>query len=527
MFALSVLLAVSIGIQRCGAFLEPTWNVDLSLNENCDVVFSEFAIAQDEFKRLQRIFADEEHVSLHRDKLDEDAEVCVFERVSVVPQCLLTPQTRSASCRVLEATPLETVNEACQTHRTNSGTVSELGRFIRKQRHEMLRSAERQNFVAEERFERLKNLRFESPTIQQIEENELFDWCDEFDEWPSPTVFASRVAQGAPFVVRNAAQVWPAMQKWHDLRVFGNDTVHVKVGHRTDSGMGWFEGVESMSRWTNESPSIPDMVKKHLNHPELVVVRAASLDLSFDEFLSRLNDVDASYYLEYTSLRQFANVLKDAPVYDAVLSVLGEQNLRHKNVWISGGHTIGKLHFDAFENVLTVLQGTKTLRMYHPHDNEAFGEGYLQEAQMEINTASDKAVKFRRSAAQLQESLALVMSPVQLDDSSLFELLEEDNEINAKLGESLQKARLREVRCEVRSGDALYMPAFWWHEVISAPTEVDALERNVAVNFWFEPFWTKDYPCATCPMRFNHGAYARHLALAAHWRALLTRSKRN
>ena len=40
------------------------------------------------------------------------------------------------------------------------------------------------------------------------------------------------------------------------------------------------------------------------------------------------------------------------------------------------------------------------------------------------------------------------------------------------------------VRVVLNPGDALYLPAYWHHEVQSLPDKIEGL--NIAVNFWFK-----------------------------------------
>ena len=77
----------------------------------------------------------------------------------------------------------------------------------------------------------------------------------------------------------------------------------------------------------------------------------------------------------------------------------------------------------------------------------------------------------------------------------------------------------------------LFVPSFWWHEVASSPGPVrhhvtekgdrspsspaesgqycdkseadDTVQLNVAVNYWFDPLFLKEYPCATCKKYVN------------------------
>lgn len=43
-------------------------------------------------------------------------------------------------------------------------------------------------------------------------------------------------------------------------------------------------------------------------------------------------------------------------------------------------------------------------------------------------------------------------------------------------------AKATPYHCNIKEGDVLYMPAFWWHEVQSQPDYSEM--RNLAVNFW-------------------------------------------
>ena len=127
------------------------------------------------------------------------------------------------------------------------------------------------------------------------------------------------------------------------------------------------------------------------------------------------------------------------------------------------------------------VSGAKHLTLFEPYANEALYEGHIAEAELSFDPQTGN---FRRET--LLESTSMVMSPVDLTKPDLARFP--------------AFATARPLSCEIRAGDALYLPSFWWHEVRSKP---DAHQRNIAVNYWYEPFYNKEFPCATCPLHIS------------------------
>lgn len=136
---------------------------------------------------------------------------------------------------------------------------------------------------------------------------------------------------------------------------------------------------------------------------------------------------------------------------------------RHLNIWLSNGNTLGKLHYDPFDNFLCQISGRKELFLYEPHQNSRLYEAHIQEASLAYNPVTKK---FWRK--ELLESTSMVMSPVDIlkPDYNRFPKFKEAQALN----------------CTINEGDVLFMPSFWWHEVQSYPSENEP--RNLAVNFW-------------------------------------------
>ena len=154
-----------------------------------------------------------------------------------------------------------------------------------------------------------------------------------------------------PVVIEGAINDWPARDKWTMeflLKKYGNKTVHVKL-----TPDGNFEGVESAYLWQGyRRDRIPESVRAQLQFPDLVVVRPASAEMKFSQFLDLTMAQNKSYsvYLEYSSIPYYMPELtkdvKELPFVEGLL------HKHHFNMWLSDGRTLGKLHFDPYDNLL-------------------------------------------------------------------------------------------------------------------------------------------------------------------------------
>ncbi|KAK7471744.1 hypothetical protein BaRGS_00035626 [Batillaria attramentaria] len=278
--------------------------------------------------------------------------------------------------------------------------------------------------------------------------------------------FNEYLARSRPVIITDAMDNWPAMSKWTTefLRDrYGDKNVHIKLTPK-----GEYEGVEPASIWDDFTTfKIPQAVLKQLPYPDLVVVRPAALDIKFSDFLDLIRNVSegtlnsVSAYLEYTAVSDYFPELKDdveeMPFFKNTLQ------LKHQNIWLSDGNTLGKTHFDPFDNFLCQISGEKEVILFEPHNNERLYEAHIPEAILSYNATTKE---FRR--AKLLDSTSMVMSPVDIQQPNL--------ERFQKFGEA------RPLSCTIKQGEVLFMPAFWWHEVQSRPSPTE--HRNLAVNFW-------------------------------------------
>ena len=250
-----------------------------------------------------------------------------YARVKRDRSCLLLPPAKDFRAEPYEGMPvLETLvqflNEKCGTFRAPSGGLTEEGLMHRHIMH---------------------NLYSPSESVEQ---------CVRLRKVPSKEDFFRDYAfRSRPVVIENAVDSWPAMKKWTSdyLRErYGQQTVHIKL---TPDGI--FEGVENANLWSGYSEDwIPAAVKSQLPYPDLVVVRPATAEMNFSVFLDHIssNNQTFSAYLEYSSIPYYMPGLQ-LDVFELPF-VQGSLEVRHLNMWLSDGNTLGKLHFDPFDNIL-------------------------------------------------------------------------------------------------------------------------------------------------------------------------------
>ena len=163
--------------------------------------------------------------------------------------------------------------------------------------------------------------------------------------------FQEYLLRSRPVIIENAIENWPAMRKWtkeYFYKKFGSQEVHIKL-----TPNGNFEGVESGKLWASYRDGwIPHNVRSQLSFPDLVVVRPATREMKFSDFLDIISAGNSTYsaYLEYTSIPYYMPALQEDIAEMPFIAGLLEQ--RHLNIWLSDGNTLGKLHFDPYDNFL-------------------------------------------------------------------------------------------------------------------------------------------------------------------------------
>jgi len=389
-----------------------------------------------------------------------DFQFVFFPRVEEDITCLLSPPpVRSKGEFFLEKPPNSvghwTSSQVVEYSRKLVKFINEVGKRFRKYDGTL-------NPLGEKKKELEEN-------VYHVPLTEEKKTCERLTTVPTKQEFFDNyLSKSKPVIIEGGTAHWEALDRWNKefLREqYAGTEVHVKL-----TPDGEFEGCDDVTNWEgHESRVIPERALKKIEFPNKVVVRPAGHQIEFEKFMEMLSESsEVSAYLEYTSLTStFPELKVDISPLTFVENLLIQ---RHLNIWIGNGKTLGKLHFDPFDNLLCQVTGEKHAILFDPGQSGNLYEGHIPEAMLSYSFQSVRQNKFKKDT--LLESTSMVMSPV--------DILKPDFESFPKYDPRGQ------LHCPIKKGDVLFIPAFWWHEVQSKP---DENFLNIAVNFWFEPFF--------------------------------------
>lgn len=193
-----------------------------------------------------------------------------------------------------------------------------------------------------------------------------------------------------------------------------------------------------------------------------------------------------------------ADIPKSLPLGDEVFKSDVEGELEAVNLWIGDERSVSSIHKDHFENMYAVVSGEKTFTLFPPTDVAYLGR-YAREyrtLRYAVKTQSDSSNSKDEGVAEVEYSLDPPGSAVTASNSSSNSSLAlelradgcpterlqwlpldpDDPEVTAKyplLGHAPP------LRCTVRAGEVLYIPAMWYHRVSQTCL-------TVAVNYWYD-----------------------------------------
>jgi len=301
---------------------------------------------------------------------------------------------------------------------------------------------------------------------RRVEISEIHSWLRPIDSCPrikkssAKKFFNKYVKRNRPVIITNALTHWP-LEEWDIMKLYDKYYNLDVVFSVSDDGI--FDQLQLLGAWDSSKIDSTDYV---LTRPAQMTAKFGKyLELIFSDFENK----NATHYLEYFPLNHFPdseNLVGNLPFAEFL-------RVRNELIWLSKKSRAG-IHFDKKENLMVQLSGEKEFMIVPPEeslllyvDSEVKYEGSLK-----YGFASNEESKFLKEASQLNKAETKGMS-----DYSPVDIRNPDYERFPKL------KNVKPWRCRLRKGDVLYLPSYWWHDVVSfsSPTEKDLSTRGFQI----------------------------------------------
>ncbi|KAG0661517.1 hypothetical protein C6P46_003929 [Rhodotorula mucilaginosa] len=277
----------------------------------------------------------------------------------------------------------------------------------------------------------------------------------ELEAVPSPLEFARYVGANRPCVIRGGArdQQLPALDRWTDdylVEKLAEKALRISV---TPSG-----NADAIVNGVFVEPAEVQMSLRHLFE---------RLDVEQDEQESATPSQNGNMADEYVSLAEDAG--RDGPAF--AREFFGEAP-DVANIWIGGRRSRTSLHKDPYENIYTVIRGSKTFTLLPPSEAYCLHEQVFPHGRYTFDEASSTFAVERTSP-----EVTLPWIPI--------------DPLAPDLVEFPRYALARPMRVTLHAGDQLYLPAMWYHFV-----EQDVgwgpegpgkgVKAAIAINHWYD-----------------------------------------
>lgn len=203
-----------------------------------------------------------------------------------------------------------------------------------------------------------------------------------------------------------------------------------------------------------------------------VMVRPPKTVMRFGDFLRLTRLGNIQLYLHQSNIDLTLPSLKARikPPPFATMKML----LREVNLWIGNGNLTTHMHFDHYDNIYTVIQGTKDFLLFRPAEKPKL---YYQPQTFIFPVCDPFDASGSYSVQGCWEQMRIEGLKVRSSHSH----------VNMSAPDFAQHPRYKQarpVRCKVQAGDGLYIPSFWNHAVKS---DHNKGELSIAVNHWYMP----------------------------------------
>eukprot|EP00040_Diaphanoeca_grandis_P008007 m.43391 g.43391 ORF g.43391 m.43391 type:complete len:346 (+) comp19364_c0_seq2:368-1405(+) len=205
-----------------------------------------------------------------------------------------------------------------------------------------------------------------------------------------------------------------------------------------------------------------------------VFVMPESQQMTVSQFFAKQEQKtqdDAVFYISHQDSNltgQFDAIVQDVKRIEWATEAFGAAP-DATNIWIGPDDAVTSLHKDHYENMYTVIRGTKIFTIYPPTDVAFMHEQLFKSAQY-VNVKG----KHDFDVVALEENSMGSRRPWIPVDPRNPDLEKFPHFKNAK-----------PLRIEVTAGQTLYLPSLWFHHVAQRGDE-DFAGCTLAVNFWYD-----------------------------------------
>jgi jumonji domain-containing protein 7 len=301
---------------------------------------------------------------------------------------------------------------------------------------------------------------------------------------PSALAFSrDYVARNLPVVVEGAIAHWPASRGWSPehmaSRAGESALISVNV---TPNGLGdallATDGVEVVRADPDDDAGDDETDDAPAPAPPVVFAQPEERSMTFRAFLAELNRTralpadDPSYCVPYVS-RQCGSLREEFPALAAECVDLEWATEAFGaapdavNLWCGDERARTTFHRDHYENIYCVINGSKTFELVPPCQ----GIAMMRAVTAPAATFEGAAVVLESPARSVRWWADPVANPGLVDGSKAKESIEP-------------------LTVTVRAGEALYLPAMWFHAVTQRGAFGDAETGEyvpaTAVNFWYD-----------------------------------------
>ena len=277
---------------------------------------------------------------------------------------------------------------------------------------------------------------------------------------------------------------------------------------------------ELLSDW---NISLDPLAKDFGTNNISLIVRPAQIRMSFSQFaglMRRKHMNTTNFYLEYFPVPVLLNSAEESLRKRSSSSVSRKDlnnfkrfipdnkwssflSRRYHLMWLGIGHndcinsstkgaecsftnilkpTTSRLHFDRFENIMNVLQGSKTFHLFPPTESEnLYGGDPVISASFTANEVFE--TRHKREDTLSRQTPSGFSSVGQDETLPNYEFVRDVNNVNyspnkyhtyspvdisvpnfsmyPRLATALESMQV----CQIRDGESIFVPSHWWHEV--------------------------------------------------------------